>query len=76
MKFIDAISDMENRIAANTKPWMRIVGAILLITFMGVLLWKVFASPSAIEKRNTKASTQFGEALLKNGIQTQATPGK
>ena len=70
------ITDLENRIARGTRPWMRITAALALITVVGVLIWWQVNSPLQIQKRNAKASAQFGEALQKAGIQSQAGPGK
>jgi len=70
------ITDFENRIARNTKPWMRITVAIVLISVVGILIYQQVTSPVQIQKRNAKASEQFGEALQKAGIQTQAGPSK
>lgn len=70
------ITDLENRIARSTKPWMRIVAAIFLLSVLGVLIYQQVNSPVQIQKRNAKASAQFGEALKKAGIQTQAGPSK
>ena len=68
------ITDLENQIARGTRPWMRITAAIILV--VGVLIYKQVNSPVQIQKRNAKASAQFGEALQKAGIQTQAGPSK
>lgn len=68
--------DLENRIALGTRPWMRITAAIILFGGTGVLIWWQPTSPVQIQKRNAKASAQFGEALQKAGIHTQAEPSK
>lgn len=68
--------DLENRIALGTRPWMRITAAIVLLAVVGVLIWWQVNSPVQIQKRNAKASAQFGEALQKAGLQTQAGPSK
>ena len=70
------ITDLENQIARSTKPWMRITAAIVLLAVVGILIYRQVASPVQIQKRNAKASAQFGEALQKAGIQTQAGPSK
>ena len=70
------VTDFENRIARGTKPWMRITAAIVLLAVVGILIYQQVTSPVQIQKRNAKASDQFGEALLKAGIQTQAGPSK
>jgi ABC-type nickel/cobalt efflux system permease component RcnA len=76
MKITDMVSDLESQIARNTRPWMRIAAAIVLIAFVGILIYQQVTSPVQIQKRNAKASDQFGEALQKAGIQTQAGPSK
>ena len=68
------ITDLENQIARGTRPWMRITAAIILV--VGVLIYKQVNSPVQIQKRNAKASAQFGEALQKASIQTQSGPSK
>ena len=70
------ITDLENQIARSTKPWMRITAAIVLLAVVGILIYRQVTSPVQIQKRNAKASAQFGEALQKAGIQTQAGPSK
>ena len=70
------ITDLENQIARGTRPWMRITAAIILLGVVGVLIYKQVNSPVQIQKRNAKASAQFGEALQKASIQTQAGPSK
>jgi hypothetical protein len=70
------ITDLENRIAQGTRPWMRITAAIVLLAVFGILIYQQVTSPVQIQKRNAKASAQFGEALQKAGIQTQAGPSK
>ncbi|NBZ95078.1 MAG: hypothetical protein EBR40_01370 [Proteobacteria bacterium] len=70
------IADLENRIAQGTRPWMRITAAIVLLAVVGILIYRQVTSPMQIQKRNAKASAQFGEALQKAGIQTQAGPSK
>ena len=76
MKITDMVSDLESQIARSTRPWMRIVAAIILFGGTGALIWWQVTSPVQIQKRNAKASAQFGEALQKAGIQTQAEPSK
>ena len=68
--------DLENRIALGTRPWMRITAAIVLLAVVGILITRQVTSPVQIQKRNAKASAQFGEALQKAGLQTQAGPSK
>ena len=70
------ITDLENQIARGTRPWMRIAAAIILLVVVGVLIYKQVNSPVQIQKRNAKASAQFGEALQKASIQTQSGPSK
>jgi peptidoglycan/LPS O-acetylase OafA/YrhL len=69
-------ADLQRGIARATKPWMRIAAAIVLLVVVGLLIYRQVTSPVQIQKRNAKASAQFGEALLKSGIQTQAGPSK
>jgi N6-adenosine-specific RNA methylase IME4 len=68
--------DLENRIALGTRHWMRITAAIVLLAVVGILITRQVTSPVQIQKRNAKASAQFGEALQKAGFQTQAGPSK
>jgi len=55
---------------------MRITAAIVLLAVVGILIYRQVTSPVQIQKRNAKASAQFGEALQKAEIQTQAGPSK
>jgi hypothetical protein len=75
-KINSTVADLENQIAGATKPWMRITAAIVLLAVVGILIYQQVTSPVQIQKRNAKASAQFGEALQKAGIQTQAGPSK
>jgi hypothetical protein len=75
-KINSTVADLENQIAGATKPWMRITAGIVLIAVVGILIYQQVTSPVQIQKRNAKASAQFGEALQKAGIQTQAGPSK
>jgi hypothetical protein len=75
-KINSTVADFENQIAGATKPWMRITAGIVLLAVVGILIYQQVTSPVQIQKRNAKASTQFGEALQKAGIQTQAGPSK
>ena len=62
---------LQRQIARDTKPWMRITAGILLFTVLGILIYCQVTSPVQIQKRNAKASLQFGEALERAGIHTQ-----
>lgn len=75
-KINSTVADLENQIAGATKPWMRITAGIVLLAIVGILIYQQVTSPVQIQKRNAKASAQFGEALQKAGIQTQAGPSK
>jgi hypothetical protein len=75
-KINSTVADLENQIAGATKPWMRITAGIVLLAVVGILIYQQVTSPVQIQKRNAKASAQFGEALQKAGIQTQAGPSK
>ena len=75
-KINSTVADLENQIAGAAKPWMRITAAIVLLAAVGILIYQQVTSPVQIQKRNAKASAQFGEALQKAGIQTQAEPSK
>ena len=75
-KINSTVADLENQIAGATKPWMRITAGIVLLAVIGILIYQQVTSPVQIQKRNAKSSAQFGEALQKAGIQTQAGPSK
>ena len=75
-KINSTVADLENQIAGATNPWMRITAGIVLLAVVGILIYQQVTSPVQIQKRNAKASAQFGEALQKAGIQTQAGPSK
>jgi len=75
-KINSTVADLENQIAGATKPWIRITAGIVLLAVVGILIYQQVTSPVQIQKRNAKASAQFGEALQKAGIQTQAGPSK
>ena len=64
-------ADLQRQIARDTKPWMRIAAGILLLTVVGVLIYWQVTSPVQTQKRNAKASQNFGEALERAGIRTQ-----
>ena len=75
MNIIEMKDDLEARLAKSATPRARIVVGILMLVFLAVLSWIEFhqaSKPSAQQK--AKASEQFGAALQKAGIPTQAAP--
>jgi ABC-type nickel/cobalt efflux system permease component RcnA len=74
MNLSDQVAALENRIARGTRPWMRIAAAILLVTVTALLLWRQLHAPLRFRKPDAKASEQFGQALERAGIPTQAAP--
>ena len=75
MNIIEMKDDLEAQLAKSATPRARIIVGILLLLFVAVLCWIEFhqsSKPTAQQK--AKASEQFGAALQKAGIQTQATP--
>ena len=75
MNLIEMKDDLEARLAKSATPRARIIVGILMLVFVAALSWIEFhqaSKPTAQQK--AKASEQFGAALLKAGIQTQATP--
>ena len=77
MNLSKMVEDLESRMDRSARPWMRIAAAVvLLLGLLGTTIFWQVNSRSQIMKRRTKASAQFGEALLKAGIPTQAGPGK
>ena len=79
MKINEMEADLQRRIAQATRPWMRVLAAVLLIGGVGALLWTrpfAHARNGGSDKRHSAASAEFGEALQKAGIQTQAGPSR
>jgi hypothetical protein len=60
---------------ARTTPRQRLLAVELLILLLGIVLLLEF-SPATKASRNARASEHFGEALLRMGIETQASPSK
>ena len=68
--------DLESQMVLPARPWMRIAMAALLLGLVGILIFWQVNPRSQIQRRHAKASAQFGEALLRAGIPTQAGSGK
>ena len=75
MNIIEMKDDLEARLAKTATPRARIIVGILLLLLVAVLSWIEFhQSSKPTARQRAKASEQFGAALQKAGIQTQATP--
>jgi ABC-type nickel/cobalt efflux system permease component RcnA len=71
------IAEWENRIARSTKPWMRIVAAILLLGGTGLLVWHQGGVPfRKAGQGNPAASAHLGQVLQNAGVETQAGPSR
>lgn len=75
MNLIEMKDELEARLARTATPRARITVGVLLLLFVAALCWVEFhhaGKPTAQQK--ARASEQFGAALQKAGIETQASP--
>jgi len=76
MNLSEMEADLQNRIRRSTTLRMRVIAGIILLVVLGGLFYVQLTSPVQIQKRNTHASLQFGEALERAGIGSQSGPSK